>query len=309
MSGDDNQCPICDAEDECKHLVLRIDKHGDVLDGGEYLRFGHGALEKLDAAVVAFIRREPAESDKKLPWPLDELVADLRSELGTNRDDPDATIWYAGRALREFVSSEFGGACESSSAYEFEGGPGMSSTFKYFWDRDPEKASERADASILETAKSLRDPNDKPCPVCDVPESEGCQCNPLSCPFCGKIVGAFNEDFGVVPCPHLVAWGVMGNDEVFWQKKAWEARFEKYADDAASGVERRLESFAKARELVIESHDDGEGYGFGRGAFYVFDAPRHASIRSRGTGKPHKKSEASPKNQSKSKRRHGTQRK
>lgn len=279
MKPDSRECPICNEEHSCDHLVLRIDRHGDVLDGGEYAEFGHDALEKLDAAVVAFIRREPAKHDKQLPWPLDELAADLRCQLGDNLDDPDATIWYSGNELRAFVADVFNDACESSSEYEFEGGPGMSSTFNYFWDRDPKKAAERANASILETAKSLRDPNDTPCPVCDVPESEGCQCNPLSCPFCGKIVGAFNEDFGVVPCPHMVAWGVTGNDEVFWWKKPWEARFEKYADDAARGVERRLESFAKARKLLIESHDDGEGYGFGRGAFYVFEAPRKSRTR------------------------------
>lgn len=275
MSDEDDgpDCPICGDEDEnCEHLVLRIDVHGSLVDGGEFMSLDEDPVEKLDEAVIRYIRREPASKDAKLPVSLCELVPDVRSELGKNTDDPDATIYYAGRALRALMDEVFTEACAERTRYEFEGGPGMSSTYISFWDPDATEAAERAAEELVSLARQLRADDDPLCPVCEIPSSEGCGCNPLSCPFCGKIVGAFSEGFGVSPCPHMVAWGTTGNGDVYWQSGKVAERFSEYRETMEDDDdETLLPSFAEAHGLVIESHDDGEGHGFGSGAFYVFD--------------------------------------
>lgn len=88
-SDDGFECPLCPKED-CEHLVLRIDRHGSLLDAGEFLSVKDNGLETLDKAVLAYIRRERSEKDSALPYPLDELVSEVRAEV--NLGDPDATI-------------------------------------------------------------------------------------------------------------------------------------------------------------------------------------------------------------------------
>lgn len=159
----------------------------------------------------------------------------------------------------------------------------MSSTFISFWDSDAKGAAKEAAEALVSAAQGLRSPDDPVCPVCDTPESEGCGCNPLCCPFCGKILGAFNEDFGVDPCPHMVAWGVIGNDAISWRSKEWQARFREYGAHRSEGADAMIPGFAMKHGLAVESHDDGEGHGFGSAAHYVFQpAPKPTTPKATG---------------------------
>lgn len=120
------------------------------------------------------------------------------------------------------------------------------------------------------------------CPVCGMTEDEGCYCNPLECPQCGQVVSWFGEEYGMNPCEHVVAWGTVGNDDIIWENKKYEPKFQEYwskhsykddkehDDDIFDSEEEAIESFAEEEGLEYACHDDGVGHGHSTGTYVLF---------------------------------------
>lgn len=217
-------------------------------------------------------------------------------EVPDDRSDEYVDLVGGVALLQEFFETISNGTFAVTEE-EDDMGPGLNDTYWEVTTDDQEalkaeireRLTEELGLQRIEPPKSATLPRKKGpalddrarCSVCETPEAEGCQCNPLSCPICGKTVSAFNEDFGVKQCEHTVAWGVTGNDDINWLSNEWQAKFEAFCADNEDGPDSCAEPFAEKTGLVFDSHDDGEGHGFGRSAFFLFSASKKEKPRKR----------------------------
>ncbi len=121
----------------------------------------------------------------------------------------------------------------------------------------------------------------KRCPHCNSEAYDGSECYEcmfLACPKCGNIVNDFGEIGEVNPCEHVVAWGTIGENEVFWKNKEFEQKFnnfceEKEGDEEETGlmyIDDIVREYADKHGLDFIIHSDEAGHGASRAIFLVF---------------------------------------
>lgn len=138
MSGcEESECPFCGSEDECEHLLLLIDHtFGECSGGAAYARWDEfeSALEKhmrdlLERGYRDDLKFEDSE--------IDELWKETLSYFREGSDEVPVDNLLLTRLVSTIVEE---GTGVISIMYDFEGGPGQSSSMESFYSEDTKSA-------------------------------------------------------------------------------------------------------------------------------------------------------------------------
>lgn len=135
--SDESACPFCGSEDGCEHLLLHIDRtFGECCGGAAYSRWSEfeSALEKhmrdlLERGYRDDLRFKDSE--------VDELWQETLSYFREGSDEVPVDNLLLTRLVSETIEEVDGVV---SIMYDFEGGPGQSSSMESFYTEDPKGA-------------------------------------------------------------------------------------------------------------------------------------------------------------------------
>ncbi len=150
-TGESPKCPICNAKEQCSHLVANIDRTFLHCYAGVFYELESDFRSEIGSTFIEKIKGA-AES----AWILDDLN-DLWRESLDNYDREEDFIMLDGDVFYRLVIDMLldAGAIDHPGLVIDEGGPGMTSAVSLLFAHDPKEVVESAMIALQASLKDL----------------------------------------------------------------------------------------------------------------------------------------------------------